>query len=272
MVIRSVTPIRRAGEPTARMGFLIFQDIELDTSTLRPTKGINGADFSFTYPYGLDLGFQVYFEAIERNPVRIMTHINLKSAGIAESELPVDVSVTDLPRVNAVLAQLVAAELPQPGPVEPLESVQVFPPDVQALGLPQEPRFYGQLFFSRCPGTQLTLIHGTLTGQLPLRCQSCLSPFIHQLSLTLDLAHVTREDQEKHVPEGYDMLLIDRQDVSLSELLEDDILLALPAFPRHPAGQCHPGSSVERYLEPTDIIKSPFATLKTLLSGSKTES
>lgn len=196
-----------------------------------------------------------------------MVHVNLKSAAKAHTVLAVDVSVCDLPRVNATLQQLAAKELPPPGPIEGSCEPPVYPDDVQALGLPTAPRFFGELQFSPCPGTHLTLITGSLTGQMPFRCQTCLNPFIDQLHIEVRLAHVLSEEKEINVPDGFEALVIDRQDVTLVEILEDDILLSLPAFPKHPVGQCEPLVQ----LDDADEVKkklSPFAGLKALLQDT----
>lgn len=199
-----------------------------------------------------------------------MVHINLKSAAKAETKLAVDVSVCDLPRVNTALQQLVSVELPEAGPIEGSIQPPVYPDDVAQLGLPAVPRFFGELTFARCPGTKLTLVEGALTGQVPLRCQACLTPFIWQLNINVRLAHIHAEDQESNVPDGYDPLILDHQDATLVELLEDDVLLALPAFPRHPEGQCQ--KLLEEKPEPTTQTKtSPFAGLKALLQDSDSE-
>lgn len=197
-----------------------------------------------------------------------MVHVNLKSAAKSEMDFAVDVSVVDLPRVNAVLQQLVVSEIPEAGPLEGREAPPEYPKDVVALGLPAVPRLYGELSFRACPGTKRTLITGTLTGQVPMRCQSCLAPFINQFVVDVKLCHIYSEEQESSVPEGYDSLIIDRQDVTLVELLEDDILLTLPAFPRHAEGHC------DGLLKPVvveDVIEkkpSPFAALKGLLQDT----
>lgn len=195
-----------------------------------------------------------------------MVHINTKSAAKSQMQLAVDVSVCDLPRVNAVLQQLVLTEPAPKGPLEIREAPPEYPEDVKALGLTQAPRFYGQLSFAPCPGTKFTLIQGSLTGQVPIRCQACLVPFIRQLDVPVALAHVFSEEQEESIPEGYDALIIDRLDITLVELLEDDILLALPAFPKHTDGQCDAFQNPEP--EEQEKKVSPFAGLKDLLGQS----
>ena len=197
-----------------------------------------------------------------------MVHVNLKSAAKSEMDFAVDISVVDLPRVNAALQQLVASEIPEAGPLEAREEPPEYPEDVAALGLPAVPRLFGELSFRACPGTKRTLVIGTLTGQVPMRCQSCLAPFISQLNVDVKLCHIYSEDQESSVPDGYDSLIIDRQDVTLVELLEDDILLTLPAFPRHAEGHCK--GVLQPLIVEEAITKkvSPFAGLKDLLQDT----
>ena len=201
-----------------------------------------------------------------------MVHINLKNAAISETELAVDVAVNDLPRVNAALMQLIAHEAPTPGPLEGSTETPEYPEDVKAFGLPTVPRLYGELHFRQCPGTKLPLIEGNLTGQVPLRCQACLTPYLWQMNIDVKLAHIYKEERESDVPEGYEAFLHERPDVTLVELLEDDILLSLPTFPKHPEGKCQ--ALVEETPEEQEEVKkkiSPFAGLKDLLNKSDSE-
>lgn len=198
-----------------------------------------------------------------------MAHINLKSAAKVAMHYTVDVAAVDLPRVNASLSQLAALDTVTHGPLEDRTAPPEYPGDVLALGLPAVPRFYGELAFSICPGTKLTLIVGTLTAQVPMRCQSCLSAFIRQIHIEIKLAHIYSQEQESTVPTGYDSLVFDRQDLTLAELVEDDILLSLPSFPRHSEGQCDQDMlSSREALEPREDKRSPFAGLKALLHST----
>lgn len=271
--------LHRCAAPIAQTAFVISVGIQLYTSTSRLTKGIKGAVYYFSFIYSslwwipvirqgvpITLSTEIlYYARFGRSS---MVHVNIKSAAKVEMVLAVDVSVVDLPRVNAALQQLVASEIPESGPLEGSEAPPVYPADVVALGLPAEPRFYGELAFAPCPGTKFNLVVGNLTGQVPMRCQSCLAPFISQLQIDVKLAHIFSEEQESTVPEGYDSLIIDRQDLTLVELLEDDILLSLPAFPRHPEGQCVAAFQPVQANEPQEKKVSPFAGLKDLLQDS----
>ena len=87
-----------------------------------------------------------------------MIHVNIKSAAKASMAYAVDLAVSDLPRVNVALLYSVAEGAPFTGPIEGVNEVLVYPADVQALGLPAVPRFYGELQFERCPGSGLSVI------------------------------------------------------------------------------------------------------------------
>jgi len=200
-----------------------------------------------------------------------MVQINLKNAAMAQTSLPIDVAIADLPRVNAALQQMILLDGPVGGILENRTEPPIYPDDVKALGLPAMPRFYGELEFSQCPGTKLTLVQGNLNGQVPLRCQTCLAPFIAQIQVGLCLAHIVDETQESQVPDRYDPFVHNRQEAEICDLVEDDILLGLPAFPRHPLGQCQPVAMAPELSEPTTTSKKkPFAELKSMLNTNKT--
>jgi uncharacterized protein len=99
-----------------------------------------------------------------------------------------------------------------------------------------------------------------LNGALQLRCQRCLEPMRFDVDIdeTLVLAAKQTEiDAEPVDPESPDRLLA-AEEVKVLDLLEDELILALPYAPRHE--ECEAGASAG------DSEKiSPFAGLRGLL-------
>ena len=99
-----------------------------------------------------------------------------------------------------------------------------------------------------------------------LECQRCLSQCELELATQSILCVVWNEDSIKELPSGYDPLVAD--DVSdLHALVEEELLLALPAVPMHDAGDCKAvlnpfGDSMMDVVEENE---SPFAALGALL-------
>lgn len=83
-------------------------------------------------------------------------------------------------------------------------------------------------------GVQQVWLHLAVDASLPLTCQRCMGPVdvdvaIHQSFRFVD-SEEEAEVQDEEAEE--DVLALDR-DFSLSDLIEDEMLMALPLVPRH---------------------------------------
>lgn len=79
-----------------------------------------------------------------------------------------------------------------------------------------------------------------VSATLRLVCQRCLGEYVHVLSLRSVLP-VARDNAELARWEREDPLLdalVAERRMDLAALVEDEILLSLPAVPRHPEGEC----------------------------------
>ena len=81
-------------------------------------------------------------------------------------------------------------------------------------------------------------IRGKLVAMLQLTCQRCMQPMSYQVEAQVSLAIVQNDVQAKKLPERYEPILVGEDEVSLSELVEDELLLALPAIAMHEMDQC----------------------------------
>jgi uncharacterized protein len=98
-----------------------------------------------------------------------------------------------------------------------------------------------------------------------LVCQRCLQPMTHELRSDSQLAFVTQDSDR--VPAGYEAITGDPKRVDLAGLVEDELLLALPAIARHaPGANCRLPGDAEPATEPAaPEMRRPFAGLKDLL-------
>ena len=99
-----------------------------------------------------------------------------------------------------------------------------------------------------------------------LVCQRCLSHRELQLVTQSSLCVVWNEDSVKELPPGYDPLVAG--DVSdLHALVEEELLLALPAVPMHDVGDCEDVSRAfgDSITDVAEEKESPFAALGALL-------
>lgn len=77
------------------------------------------------------------------------------------------------------------------------------------------------------------VVSGSITGQLLLTCQTCLSPVPYPVDIAFKLGVVASMAAADRLDIDCEPLLYTGEKISLNALLEDEILLALPAYPRH---------------------------------------
>lgn len=89
------------------------------------------------------------------------------------------------------------------------------------------------LQFERSGAQGLCLMHGTLAATLHVACQRCLDAMVLHLAtaprLVLRRAEAATDEDET--------LVVDKA-FALSELVEDELLLAMPMIPMHNLAQC----------------------------------
>jgi uncharacterized protein len=102
-----------------------------------------------------------------------------------------------------------------------------------------------------------------LNARLTLRCQRCLGPMPMALAGSSRVALVESEEEAAGVPPEFETALAPQGRLRLADLMEEELLLALPAAPRHAAGQCPAGAGGE---EDAGQVQRPFAGLGELLA------
>ncbi len=118
-----------------------------------------------------------------------------------------------------------------------------------------------RLEFGREPRSR-SVVRGSIRGVLRLTCQRCLQPYELALDLPVHLVVVRSDAEAERLGEEEDPLLVgDAQALSLAELVEDELLLALPQVPAHPAPGCRPPEESE---VDSGAGASPFAALDSL--------
>lgn len=101
-----------------------------------------------------------------------------------------------------------------------------------------------------------------VNGTLQLRCQRCLEPMpfeVHTdetLVLAASVAEIHAEPADAHAADR----VVARREMPLRELVEDEIILALPYAPRHESCTARPSPDA-------DGKTSPFAGLRGLMGG-----
>jgi uncharacterized protein len=101
----------------------------------------------------------------------------------------------------------------------------------------------------------------SLKGQMQLACQRCLQPLIFEFSKKKHFVFVKTEEEADEFPlddEAQEALVASHR-VDLLEAIEDEILLAIPYAPKHPAGDCQMSQAGEGLGD-----ENPFKVLKSL--------
>ena len=87
------------------------------------------------------------------------------------------------------------------------------------------------LSFSK--NSRLATLLGTMETTLQLECQSCLETIDLPLKVSINLAFVESLEQADKLAGEYEPFILKEKRISLNQLIEDELLLALPDFPRH---------------------------------------
>lgn len=84
---------------------------------------------------------------------------------------------------------------------------------------------------------RIRVLQGSIDGEIRLVCQRCLKALAFPLRRDFSLGIVTDESEIDRLPEGYEPLLVSGDPLSTVEVIEDEILLSIPAVPVHSGEQ-----------------------------------
>ncbi|AOE49802.1 YceD family protein [Kangiella sediminilitoris] len=119
----------------------------------------------------------------------------------------------------------------------------------------------------RVEDTRITLLELSLKGKVSLVCQGCLEPFDYELNHDVIIYPVYSEEQMDRVPDDGDPVLVDDDGLHLKSVVEDELILSLPAVPLY--GECEQMEAYESGELPEETIEqagkdNPFNALKDL--------
>lgn len=98
-------------------------------------------------------------------------------------------------------------------------------------------------------------------ARLPLLCQRSLERYLQPVSVLQRLGLITEEAQENALPEGVEPLLLDGDgEINPLDLIEDELILALPVVPINPEASL----PVTGWDAPDEDKPNPFAALSAL--------
>jgi uncharacterized protein len=109
-------------------------------------------------------------------------------------------------------------------------------------------------------------LHLQARTTVPLQCQRCLGPLAQPVEVDRRFLFVADEDEAERLDEeSEDDVLVLQPRLNLAELLEDELILALPIVPRH-EGECPEPLRAADAADPGR--PHPFAALAALRKGA----
>jgi uncharacterized protein len=109
-----------------------------------------------------------------------------------------------------------------------------------------------------------------LVATLEVRCQRCLQPMSMPVESRSQVALVGSEEDAATVQPELETALAPEGRMKLADLLEEELLLALPAAPRHP-GQCPQGAEERKPENFEETVQRPFAGLGAMLKPGRSK-
>lgn len=112
-------------------------------------------------------------------------------------------------------------------------------------------------------------IDGSLKATLQLECQNCLQGVEFEINHEVKLGVVITFEQVERLSEQLEPLLLEEETIPLITLVEDELLLHLPDYPKH-AHDCMVDKVIKKHIVAFDEVASkkpnPFSVLATLKS------
>ncbi len=110
---------------------------------------------------------------------------------------------------------------------------------------------------------RIAAVTGSVRAELRLQCQCCLGSIPWAVNSQVSLGVVRSIEEADRLPEGYEPLLLEGNTIALADIVQDELLLAIPAIPQHE--QCGPDAPREKKTLPeTSQRPNPFAVLANL--------
>ncbi|MCC7412803.1 MAG: DUF177 domain-containing protein [Gammaproteobacteria bacterium] len=106
-------------------------------------------------------------------------------------------------------------------------------------------------------------VRGRLAATVTLTCNRCMGRYPVAIEAAPQLGIVADDDAGNALAPGYEPLLAGPAPLRLVELVEDELLLAIPLVPRHEPEDCQ-AAVVTDDAAPPERTRKPFAALAAL--------
>ncbi len=132
---------------------------------------------------------------------------------------------------------------------------------LQDVLLNQEGEARFELKFER--DGRVAAVTGLVEAELELQCQCCLGSIPWPVKSRVRLGVVRTIDEADRLPESYEPLLLEEETIPLADIVQEELLLAIPPIPQHE--QCALSVQVEHEAAPEPKKRTnPFAILAEL--------
>jgi uncharacterized protein len=117
------------------------------------------------------------------------------------------------------------------------------------------------------------VVSGQVAAKLLVQCQRCLEPLAIAVDSRFELAFVRGLDEAARLPETYEPAVAEDGWVRPADLVEDELLLALPPVPVHadPACAGQPAAAPPGAEADGENLTNPFAVLAALRDVGKSD-
>jgi len=120
----------------------------------------------------------------------------------------------------------------------------------------------GEVFFEwlfSLDEAQRPMIRGWIKTTLPMICQRCLQPMQWQIDTAVSLMILSNEAEEDALSDEVDALTLHTTPVTMRELVENELILAIPLVPKHevcPVNEYALSDNSEEKYHPFAALKS----------------
>lgn len=111
-------------------------------------------------------------------------------------------------------------------------------------------------------------LRGHVSAELELVCQRCLGPMTQVIDTDIRLGLVGSTAEGEQLPGEYEPLVVEAPPISVADVIEDELVLALPIVAMHPREECPASNRVSD--DPGEDLgadaENPFAILASVKS------
>jgi uncharacterized protein len=123
------------------------------------------------------------------------------------------------------------------------------------------------LNFTHDEDSGISFIMGKIQTSLNTVCQRCLGFMTLNIERSVYLGILDRHEEFLQLPDNCEPLILDKQSVTLNDLIEDEVILALPIAPLHDLNKCSATPILKKIN--TENKYNPFSILQRLVHKPK---